>query len=129
MRINEVVGKVDPKPYDAFAAGRKAGAKMLSPDQWFGDDPKDADPNLMQNPWGFMQGKDAIDMVLQGITLYPADVNNIKTVARQVQGGHFKLPANVNKEVLMTALGRAAAGDVLTPEQTATLKLFHKNFR
>lgn len=129
MRISEVVAKVEPKKLSAFQAGMKAGEKVLTPSDWIQTEPDQIDPNLVQNPWGFMQGKDAIDMVLQGVTLYPADVNNIKTIARQVQGGHMKVPPNINKQVLMSALNKAASGDVLEPKETATLKLFHSNFR
>lgn len=125
MRINEIVAKMEPT--SSFDRARSFGQKAFSPSKWFAKDKKDGE-DLAQNPFGFLMGRNAVDLVLNKSQLYPQDVKNLKVIIGQVESGVMKPSSLINTNVLLSALRSGLANRPLTPEETKALGAFRKQF-
>jgi hypothetical protein len=123
MRINEVVGKVDTGPDDTMDKAYQATKNLFSPSTWFKGKEKPVDPNLVQNGLN-----DVLTLLIKGQKLLPADVNNLKTISAQVQNGSMKPGANINAQVLQSALAAGLRNQELNPQQQRAVIDFRKQF-
>jgi hypothetical protein len=123
MRINEVVGKVDTGPDDTVDNAYQATKNLFSPSTWFKGKEKPVDPNLVQNGLN-----DVLSLLIKGKQLLPADVNNLKTISAQVQNGAMKPAANINAQVLQSALAAGLRNQELNPQQQQAVRDFRKQF-